>query len=112
MRRSRPWRRAPASGSALTPPRVRSRVVYLAPFPALLVELAYPELAALLDRIDPTPDSLTGSGAADWSVLEDTMYFIADLFRCYHAWEPLFDSPFTPAQVAHLQAGRRPEGRL
>lgn len=81
-------------------------------FPEALARLTRPELTALLARIDPTLDSAADSGAVDWADLPDRMHFIADLFRTYHAWDPLFDAPFTPAQVAELQAGRRPSGPL
>jgi hypothetical protein len=83
-----------------------------AAFPPHLAQLTHPELTALLQQIDPTPDSPADSGTSDWSNLPDRMHFITDFFRSYHAWEPLFDAPFTPAQVTHLQAGLRPEGRL
>jgi hypothetical protein len=69
-------------------------------------------LTALLATVDPTPDGTAGSGTDDWANLPDRMHFIADFFRCYHGWAPLFDAPFTAAQVAALKAGRRPEGRL
>lgn len=82
------------------------------PYPATLAQLTHPELTGLLAQIDPTPDSLAGSGTADWTDLPDRMHFITDLFRCYHDRPELFDAPFTPAQVARLRAGRRPDGRL
>ena len=83
-----------------------------AAYPATLATLMSPALVALLRRIDPTPDSVAGSGARDWADLPDRMHLIAELFRSYHEWEPLFDPPFTPAQVEAMQAGRRPSGPL
>jgi hypothetical protein len=83
-----------------------------ATFPSSLQHVALPELHALLERIDPTPDSTRDSGAGDWASLADRMHFISDLFRCYHEWPFLFEPPFTADQVAALKAGRRPEGRL
>jgi hypothetical protein len=74
--------------------------------------LELPELRALLDRIDPTPDSLLDTGAQDWGNLPDRMHFIADLFRVYHADARLFDPPYSPEQVAQLRSGRLPDGRL
>ena len=35
-------------------------------FPSSLREITNPDLRALLKRIDPTPDSLHETGAADW----------------------------------------------
>jgi hypothetical protein len=55
---------------------------------------------------------LEGSGADNWSDLNDRMHFIADLFRAYQEWPQLFDPAFTPVQVIEIKAGRKPEGRL
>jgi hypothetical protein len=81
-------------------------------FPATLSRIEHTALTELLQRIDPTPDSLRESGATDWGDLSERMHFIADLFRCYHTSRDLFDPPFTPEQVAALKAGRVPAGRL
>ncbi len=81
-------------------------------FPASLEEITNPDLRALLERIDPTPDSLRETGAVDWADLPDRLHFILDLFRSYQERRDLFEPPFTPEQVAALRAGRLPEGRL
>lgn len=52
-------------------------------YPASLARIDHPELRALLARLDPDPDSLTGSGATDWSEWSERMHFVAELFRCY-----------------------------
>src|SRR3712207_6973910 len=52
-------------------------------FPATLREITNPDLRLLLERIDPTPDSLRETGAVDWADLPDRLHFILDLFRCY-----------------------------
>lgn len=83
-----------------------------AEFPPRLRRIADPELRALLGQIDPTPNSVSGTGAGDWADLGERLHFIADLFRCYHESTDLRAPPFTPDQVAALKAGRRPEGRL
>ncbi len=83
-----------------------------AEFPASLKQLANPDLRALLERVDPTPDSPRESGAVDWADLPERLHFIVDLFRCYHESRDLFEPPFTPDQVAALKAGRLPGGRL
>jgi hypothetical protein len=59
-----------------------------------LKELENPELLALLARIDPTPNSLSGSGTEDWANLQDRLHFIADLFRCYQETRTLLSPPF------------------
>jgi len=81
-------------------------------FPAVLEQLNNPDLRALLERIDPTPDSLRDTGAVDWANLPDRLHFIADLFRCYHETPDLLMPPFTPKQVDAIKANRLPEGKL
>ncbi|MCX2946844.1 hypothetical protein [Lentzea sp. NEAU-D7] len=83
-----------------------------ATFPPLLAELSDPELRALLEIVDPTPDSLAGTAARDWADLPDRMHYIADMFRCHALRDDLLGAPFTPEQVEALQAGRRPGGAL
>ncbi len=82
------------------------------PYPEDLKQLSNADLLALLAQIDPTPDSLLESGATDWAILPERMHYIAELFRCYHESNELFDAAFTPEQVQTLKAGRLPEGRL
>lgn len=81
-------------------------------YPGCLQRLTNPELLALLKRIDPTPDSVLGTGTTDWADLHDRLHFITDLFRCYQEMKDLFDPPFTPAQVAELKKGNIPSGNL
>ena len=83
-----------------------------AEFPASLQQIALSDLCALLEKIDPTPDSPRDTGAVDWSNLPDRLHFIVDMFRCYHETSNLFEPPFTVEQVAALKAGRLPDGRL
>lgn len=103
--------------SLLTLPVSRSAIVRFGrdiggPFPPALARLTHPELTALIQRIDPTPDNMSETAAEDWADLDDRMHFITDFFRCYHAREALFDAPFTAEQVSELKAGRRPAGQL
>jgi hypothetical protein len=81
-------------------------------FPPDLTTISDPELSALLDRVDPTPDTTRGSGARDWSNLDQRIHYIADLFRVYQGDRPLMTAPFTPEQVAVIDSGGRPAGRL
>jgi hypothetical protein len=64
-----------------------------ASYPAALHTLNNPDLRDLLAGVDTTPDSPRGTGGPDWSDLPGRMHFIADLFRCYHEDETLFDEP-------------------
>jgi hypothetical protein len=81
-------------------------------FPESLQEISSPELRAWLEEHDPTPDSPRGSGAVDWANLPDRLHFIIDLFRCYQERAELLGPPFTAEQVAALQAGKVPSGKL
>ena len=83
-----------------------------AEYPASLQHIAAPDLQALLAAVDPTPDSVAGTGAVDWGDLAERLHFIADMFRCYQETPLLLEPPFTPEQVAALQAGRLPPGEL
>ncbi|KAA0246067.1 MAG: hypothetical protein DYG83_03700 [Candidatus Brocadia sp. AMX2] len=83
-----------------------------AEFPVSLKEIANPDLRALLERIDPTPNSLHETGAVDWADLPDRLHFIVDLFRCYQESQDLFEPPFTPEQVTTLKSGHLPVGQL
>jgi hypothetical protein len=81
-------------------------------FPAPLATIADGELAEFVSGIDPTGDTLRGSGTDDWATLADRMHFIADLFRLYLDRPGLFRPPFTPEQLGMIAAGRTPDGPL
>jgi hypothetical protein len=81
-------------------------------FSQSLETISNPRLREILAMIDRTPDSLNQSGAKDWANFADRMHFIADFFRVYQERRHLFDPPFTNEQVAALQSGNRPGGRL
>ena len=96
------------------PPRQRLRLGddLRSGFPTVLQKIANPELKALLNQIDPTPDSTLESGADLWGDFADRLHFIADMFRCYQTAEELYDPPFLPGQTAALKEGRLPVGEL
>lgn len=73
-------------------------------FPEGLERIDHPELAALLARIDPTPDSLQGSGARNWAILDDRLHFITDLFRLHQHDGSLFTPPLDATVVAAARA--------
>ncbi len=81
-------------------------------FPESLREITNTDLRDLLDRIDPTPNSLHETGAVDWADLPDRLHFIIDLFRCYQESRDLFEPPFTAEQVTAIKNGHLPGGRL
>lgn len=63
-------------------------------FPPHLRSIENPELRALLGQLDKSQDSLKGSGAKDWSKLDQRMNYIVDLFRSRQSDPALFDPPF------------------
>jgi hypothetical protein len=81
-------------------------------FPEHLRILADPELVDFLRAVDPTRDTLLGSGADDWARLPDRMHFIADLFRLQHENAALVLPPFTLEQLQAIATGQTPDGRL
>jgi hypothetical protein len=81
-------------------------------FPQRLEHISSSTLKELLNKIDPTPDSLKESGAKDWGDLSDRIHFIADLFRAYFEHPQLYNQPFTNEQVEILKEGRKPDGKL
>ena len=81
-------------------------------FPERLAHISNKKLNELLNKIDPTSDSLKESGAKDWGDLSDRIHFIADLFRAYFEHHQLYDAPFTNEQVKVLKDERKPDGKL
>ena len=81
-------------------------------FAPLLQRLDDQELITLLQKIDPTPDDLTDSGARDWANLPDRLHFIVDMFRCYHERPSLAWTPFEEQQVNAFKGGKVPGGVL
>jgi hypothetical protein len=81
-------------------------------FPERLAHISDQKLKTLLNKIDPTPDSLKESGVKDWGDLSDRIHFIADLFRAYFEHHQLYDAPFTNEQVKVLKDERKPDGKL
>lgn len=76
-----------------------------ASFPNDLQQIDNADLRALLQQIDPTPDSLKDTGALDWSSLPERLHFIADMFRCYQETPALNEPPFDAALSAKIESG-------
>ncbi|WP_237081048.1 hypothetical protein [Myxococcus xanthus] len=77
-------------GNELPPPRCMESTL----FPPHLRSIENPELRKLLAAFDKSPDSLKGTGAEDWSRLDQRMNYIIDLFRSRQSDPALFDPPF------------------
>jgi len=61
---------------------------------AILASPAHKELLAMLANVDPTPGSTADTGATDWANLNERMHYIADLFRCCHEDQLLFEAVY------------------
>ena len=81
-------------------------------FPAELRSTDNTDLRELLARVDATPETTRGSGARDWSDLNERIHYIADLFRVYQQNVELHSAPFRAEQAALIKAGARPAGDL
>jgi hypothetical protein len=75
------------------------------PIPAALESPSEAELRELRARFADR-----ASGVEDWARLEQRMHFILHLFCALHARPDLFSLPFTELQIAHVRAGRIPDG--
>ncbi len=81
-------------------------------YPAPLREPRNPDLVQLLERFRPTEQDPNGVGACDWSVLDQRMCLITQLFRLRHDDPVLFSAPFSADQVMAFEAGRLPDGEF
>lgn len=82
------------------------------PFPAGLTEIADPQLRELLRRFDPNLKTTVGSGAENWTILNDRMGYIVELFRVRQSSPVLHEPPFTEAQRKAMLELRLPSGKL
>lgn len=72
--------------------------------PPTLATLALPELREFYSGSrgwDPSPGTLAGSAAGNWTVLSDRMGYSANLFRAYH----LVPDLFRPLEGDHDEQG-------
>jgi hypothetical protein len=81
-------------------------------FDPLLAQLSNPELIAFLGRYDSDLSTTRGSAAVNWTILDDRMRFIGELFRVSQRDPSWFDQPFSESQRLDIEAGRVPPGPL
>jgi len=86
--------------------------VGVTPFPAVLNPLEYAKLVDLVKTYDPNLETLKDSAAKNWTLIDNRMAFIADLFRSRQQDMSLFGAPFSQAQLDVLAQGRVPPGPL
>lgn len=82
----------------------------LMPYPVDLHTIEYPDLINLLKQLKPSPDAIEGKGCTDWADLNQRIFYIAHLFRCYHENQHLFDDVFTSGQLEKIRNGEVPAG--
>jgi hypothetical protein len=66
----------------------------------------------LLTKLELARPEAQGTGAKDWTRIDDRMRFIFELFRSRQRDAALLASPFTSAQLAEMHTGRVPNGPL
>lgn len=67
-----------------------------------------PELRAFILRFDRDIDSMRGTAAQRWDVLDDRMRFIVDLFRLHGSDASLFEEPLSASEWSRLTGSCRP----
>ena len=81
-------------------------------FDPLLRALKLAELTSFLSIYDTDLTTTKGCAAVNWTLLEDRMRFIGELFRVSQTEATWFKQPFRDVQRSEFEAGRLPVGPL
>jgi hypothetical protein len=81
-------------------------------FPVSLATLTEPTPSDLWLAWNRSQPDLRGTGADDWSLLDQRMNYIVNLFRSRQQHRALLDPPYSEAQLAAMAQGRLPEEPL
>ena len=81
-------------------------------FPASLMTLVEPSPNDLWTAWNRAQPDLRGTAAKDWSLLDQRMNYIVNLFRSRQQHHRLLDPPFTDAQLTVMALGQLPERPL
>jgi hypothetical protein len=84
----------------------------VASFPTDLLEIENPRCLELVRMFENRQDTLSGSGAGNWSSLRDRMSFVVDFFRSHQQYKSLWKPPFSEEQAQVIEAGYFPAGPL
>jgi hypothetical protein len=84
----------------------------VASFPIDLLEIEEPRCLELVRMFETSQDTLTGSGAENWSSLRDRMSFVVDFFRSHQQYRRMWDPPFSEEQAKVVESGHFPAGPL
>jgi len=87
-------------------------VTGVASFPIDLLEIEEPRCLELVRMFETSQDTLSGSGAENWSSLRDRMSFVVDFFRSHQQYRRMWDSPFSEEQANVIEYGHFPAGPL
>lgn len=77
--------------------------------PKELQQLQNTDAQNMVNKWDRNPNHVQGSGAKDWTNMNERMNYILDLFRSRHDDPALFQDPFTPNQTREILANRVPD---
>jgi len=81
-------------------------------FPSDLLEIENPRCLELVRMFETRQDTLSGSGAGNWSSLRDRMSFVVDFFRSHQQYKRMWEAPFSEEQGAVIESGHFPAGPL
>ena len=81
-------------------------------FPSDLITIENPRCLELVRMFETNQDTLSGSGADNWSSLRDRMSFVVDFFRSHQQYKRLWESPFNEQQAPVIESGHFPAGPL
>jgi hypothetical protein len=81
-------------------------------FPTDLFEIENSRCLELVRMFETRHDTLSGSGAGNWSSLRDRMSFVVDFFRSHQQYKRMWEPPFTEEQAAVIESGHFPAGPL
>ena len=84
----------------------------VASFPMDLLEIEDPRCLELVRMFETSQDTLSGSGAENWSSLRDRMSFVVDFFRSHQQYKRMWDPPFIEEQAKVIESGHFPAGPL
>ena len=81
-------------------------------FPTDLLDIENPRCLELVRMFESSQDTLSGSGAGNWSSLRDRMSFVVDFFRSHQQYKRMWEPPFSEEQVPVIESGHFPAGPL
>jgi hypothetical protein len=81
-------------------------------FPKELLSLENSRTIEIVRKFDKDLNTVKGSAAENWGSLDDRMMFLTDFFRSYQRYKPLFQAPFSQAQISSILSNQVPDGPL